>query len=193
MLLIHAIRHALNPINDHTESSCEQKISFVASFKWMYTPRKRIPTTVFSESKCYPSLYKSGHRNVLWVITGLLNILEAHFYSAFSLSSSGHHLYWRVIHWQWWVSALMGGLGLAGTSYHPGPAHNVSGVVKSSASPVCVVSNLSFLIHSLPTSPTLSLSLSETLLYSKIIIVWGNITLRFWWRINSNYMQPDGY
>lgn len=50
----------------------------------------------------------------------------------------------------------MGGLGLTCTPHQPGPAP-VSGVVKLIAGPSCVIPDLMFPIHPLP---TLSLSLA---------------------------------
>lgn len=81
------------------------------------------------------------------------------FIQLFSLfpSSFGHHLYWRVIHWQWWISALMVGLGISPVSHQPGPSHHISDVVKLSAGPSCVVST-SQLFHP-PAPPTFTSSL----------------------------------
>lgn len=86
----------------------------------------------------------------------------------------------------------MGGLGLTGTPHQPRPAP-VSGVVKLIAGPSCVVPDLMFPIHALP---TLSLSLSRPLL--TIMVFQGNNifehhNVKVGLRMKSNYMQPSGY
>lgn len=82
----------------------------------------------------------------------------------------------------------MGGLGLTGTSHQPGPAP-VSGVVKLIAGPSCVVPDLMFPIHPLP---TLSFSLLTIMMFQgNNIFEHHNVKVGL--RMKSNDMQPSGY
>lgn len=88
----------------------------------------------------------------------------------------------------------MGGLGLTGTSHQPGPAP-VSGVVKLIAGPSCVVPDLMFPIHLLPTlslSPSLSLSLLTIMVFQgNNIFEHHNVKVGL--RMKSNDMQPTPF